>query len=166
MPHKPSKQDHARAFRNALSSDLEQASDLLKRQPDLIDYPVFGESESALHFFAVEKRADVVAWLIEHGADPNGIADDDTPLHGAASLGHDDVCKLLLEAGADPNGKDYSEETPLHKAATKGHLGIIESLLSSGADPSIRDMCDERPIDQALARKRDEIQALFDRHSK
>ena len=101
-----------------MSTDLEQAGELLNRQPELIDYPVYGDSEPALHFFAVEKRADVLAWLIEHGADPNGIADDDTPLHGASSLGHEDVCKLLLEAGADPNGKDHSDETPLHKAAT------------------------------------------------
>lgn len=49
-------------------------------------------------------------------------------------------------------------------AATKGHLAIIELLLLSGADPSIREMCDERPIDQTLPRKREEIQALFDRH--
>lgn len=155
----------AREFRYALATDLEVAESLFRKRPELIDYPVYGDSESALHFFATENRADIVAWLIDHGANPNGIADDNFPLHAACQLGHLEVCRVLLGAGAKPNLKDFVEETALHKASCTGRLEILELLLNSGADPSITEMCGELPVDQALPRKSDEVRSVFDRHA-
>ena len=164
MPKKPSMKENAYAFRHALTTDRDEAARLLKVHPELIDYPVFGESESALHFFAVENQVEIVRWLLSHRANPNGIAEDDSPLHGAAQLGHEAVCRDLLEAGADPNRVDSLEETALHKASTGGYTAVIQLLLDSGADPEITEMCGELPVDQALPRKRDEVHAVFDRH--
>ena len=82
----------ASEFRAALVSDLALASRLLLKHLSLIDHPVFGRTESALHFFATEKRADVARWLLSKGANPNGIATGDSPLHAAAQLGHREVC--------------------------------------------------------------------------
>jgi len=166
MPKKPSMKDIAYAFRHALTADRNEAARLLKVHPELIDYPVYGDSESALHFFSVENQIEIVTWLLSNGANPNGIAKDDSPLHNAAQLGHEAVCRYLLQAGADPNRLDSFEETALHKASASGRTTIIELLLASGADPTITEMCGQLPIDQALPRKRDEVHAIFERNAR
>lgn len=165
MPKKPSIKESAYAFRHALTSDLGEASRLLKADPELIDCPVFGESESALHFFSVENQLEIVRWLLSHRSNPDGISEESTPLHGAAQLGHLAVCRCLLEAGADPNVRNFLDETALHKASAGGYTEIITLLLESGADPLIPEMCGELPIDQALPRKRDEVRAIFDQYA-
>ena len=157
--------EEACAFRRALTADRGEAGRLLKAHPELIDCPVFGGSESALHFFSVENELEIVRWLLSHRANPDGIGEDDSPLHGAARLGHAAVCRDLLEAGADPNRIDSLEETALHKASAGGYTEVIELLLDSGADPSIAEMCGELPVDQALPRKRDEVRETFERYA-
>lgn len=165
MPKKISMAEIAHQFRGELASDFTRAGVLLGSHPQLIDYPVYGDSESALHFFATENRADVVRWLLSRGASPNGIAEDDFPLHAAAQLGHREVCELLVNAGAGLDLRDSGGETALHKASSGGHCEIIRMLLVSGADPSITEMCGEKPIDQALPRKWDQVRAEFESHT-
>jgi ankyrin repeat protein len=152
-------------FRAALVSDLVLAARLLEKHPNLIEHPVYGRSETALHFYATENRADVVRWLLSKGAKPNGIATGDSPLQAAAQLGHVDVCRALIQAGSDLNLQDDLGETPLHKASRGGYLEVITALLEAGADPSIAEPLGELPIDQALPRKRDQIRAVFDAHA-
>ena len=162
---KTSEAELAVEFRNALANDLTKAKSFLRKYPQMIDHPVYGKSESALHFFAVENRSDVVAWLLLHGAKADGIGSRSFPLHEATQLGNLEICRKLLGANANPNLKDSLDETALHKASSSGHLEIIELLLDSGADPTILDSCDELPIDQALPRKRAEIQSIYRRHA-
>ncbi len=166
MSKKPSTEQLALEFRTALVTDFSVATRLLVKHPGLLDSPVYGRSETALHFYATENLADVVRWLLSKGAKPNGIATGDSPLHAAAQLGHIDVCRALIQAGADLNLQDDLGETPLHKASSGGYLEVITALLEAGADPSIAEPCGELPIDQALTRKRDKILALFDSHTK
>ena len=156
--------ENAYEFRSALASDFALAESLLKNRPELIDHAVFGDSESALHFFATENQIEIVDWLIDHNATPNGTSDDDSPLHAASQLGHLEICRILVEAGANLDSKDLLDETPLHKASGGGHIKILELLLNSGADPSIPEMCGELPIDQALPRKIVGIRAIFNRN--
>lgn len=162
---KATKSELAIEFRHALATDLTKAESFLRKHPIAIDSPVFGDSESALHFFAVENRPEVVGWLLAHGAKSNGIGSRSFPLHEAAQLGNLEVCLSLLGAGANPNLQDCLDETALHKASGSGRLEIIELLLSSGADPTIPETCGELPIDKALPRKRAEILAMFERHA-
>jgi ankyrin repeat protein len=165
MPKKPSIEELASGFRAALVSDLASAARLLVKHPGLIDHPVHGRSESALHFFATENRPDLVRWLLSKGANPNGAAPGDSPLHAAARLGHGEVCQALIQAGADPDLQDKLGETPLHKASSGGHVEVLTALLDAGADSSIVEPCGESPVDQALPRKRDRIRAVFDAHT-
>jgi ankyrin repeat protein len=162
---KTSVSDTAYQFRHWLANDLAKAEPILKKHPELINQAVYGDSESALHFFSVENRSDVITWLIARGANPNGIASDSFPLHEAAQLGNIEICRLLVEAGADPNLQDFVGETSLHKAASHAYVEIIELLLDFEADPTIRGMCDELPIDQSPPRKRAKVQAAFDQHA-
>ena len=165
MPENPNMEETANEFRCLLAADLPRAGSLLALQPSLINYPVYGSSESALHYFATENRPDIVAWLLAHGANPNGIKDGDSPLHAAAQLGHQDACRALIEAGADLDRRDSLGETALHKASSGGYVEIIRTLLDAGADPSITETCGEAPIDQALPRKRDQVRAVFATHT-
>ena len=87
MPKSNLPEDASYAFRHALLEDRHEADRMLKFRPYLIDEPVYGASESALHFFAIENEQEIVSWLITRGANPNGIADDNSPLISAAGLG-------------------------------------------------------------------------------
>src|SRR3546814_2676906 len=65
---------------------------------------------------------DVVAWLIEAGADPDAIVpDDETPLINAAREGHLQTVQYLVEHGADVNlgvTADFGEwRSPLNQAS-------------------------------------------------
>jgi len=106
MLKKPSMKEIAYEFRATLTSDFAVAESFLQNRPELIDHPVFGDSESAIHFFATENHGGIVTWLIDHNACPNGISDDDSPLHAASQLGHLGIYRLPLKAGADPNCKE------------------------------------------------------------
>jgi ankyrin repeat protein len=162
---KTSVSDTAYEFRHWLANDLLKAEPILKQYPELINQAVYGDSETALHYFSVENRVDVVTWLLSRGANPNGIASDSFPLHEAAQLGNIEICRILIEAGADPNLPDFIGETALHKASSHAYVEIIDLLLDFGADPTIREMCGELPIDQAPPRKRAKVQAAFDQHA-
>ena len=65
----------------------------------------------ALHKASIFGKEDIVALLLEAGAEPNcccksetGVRDV-TPLHFAAHAGHVQVVELLLAKGADPERK-------------------------------------------------------------
>ena len=65
-----------------------------------------------LHFAARKNLPDVVALLIELGADPMGNdAGGITPLHAAIASGHPDVVRQLLSAGADPSVRDGTHDS-------------------------------------------------------
>ncbi len=153
-------------FRNALQNNLDEAAQILKKNPQLIHAPVYGKTETALHFFAVENQLETVSWLLSKGAKPDGLDSDETPLIVTSQLGHTDICKTLLDAGANPNFIDELDETPLFKACAGGHLEVIKLLLSAGADPNYTNDLNETPQSHALPRKHEEICSLLSKHGR
>src|SRR5262249_49926779 len=84
---------------------------------------------------------EVIAYLIEHGADPRAASRSGwTPLHGAAQVpdGGTDVVKLLLDHGAAVDARDASGWTPLHIAPRQDAAGAIRALLARGASLEAR----------------------------
>lgn len=74
------------------------------------------------------------AVLHEYGADLNGGAKVNTPLHGAVLGGHPEMAQWLLEHGATPNLPDYAGKTPLQLAEQYGRTAVAE-VLRGVADP-------------------------------
>jgi ankyrin repeat protein len=94
---------------------------------------------SALHLAAYFGRLEVARMLLERGADPNSVAQNQsrvTPLHSAVAGGHRDLAGLLLALGSSPNAVQQGGFTPLHAAARSGDEGTVGLLLLRGADAS------------------------------
>ena len=78
-------------------------------------HPQFGITP--LTWAAVNDQRQMVAHLLDQGADPNALnTDGGTALHASAFFGRSDIVELLIEQGAIVNAKNYNGETPLHNA--------------------------------------------------
>lgn len=92
------------------------------------------DEDTPLYVAAVDGRADTVAALLAHGADPNEGSPQGTPLCAAACWGHADVVRALLAAGADPRRAIEGDYTPLEWAVLGLHEDVAVALLEAGAD--------------------------------
>ena len=122
------------------------------RDPTNFDY-VTKSDQTALFWAAAEGHAEVVAELIEFGADFRRTLESGfTPLLFAARAGHLDVVRTLIAAGADASERiDPSPDwrlvgygaklrpgaTALHVAAENGNFELAAFLLDAGVDPNI-----------------------------
>ncbi|KAI1112084.1 ankyrin repeat-containing domain protein [Nemania sp. NC0429] len=121
------------------------------------------EGKTALFEAITAGRADIVASLLDHGANPNlpgpkhmlwpstyqpkclqvllarGADFKKTPgiMELAASINKIDSVRLLLKAGVDPNAKKDGTYTPLCTSIRDNHADIFHLLLANGADPNI-----------------------------
>ncbi|MFV1987946.1 MAG: ankyrin repeat domain-containing protein, partial [Gemmatimonadota bacterium] len=114
---------------------------------------------TALHYAVRDGHRDVVAALVDAGADVDlrTGGDDSTPLVIAAVNGHYDLAMYLLEQGADPNLVSEDGAGPLYAAIANrwapkalypqptafkqqqaSYLDFMGALLDAGADPNTR----------------------------
>uniref|UniRef100_A0A061RCC6 Ankyrin unc44 n=1 Tax=Tetraselmis sp. GSL018 TaxID=582737 RepID=A0A061RCC6_9CHLO len=98
--------------------------------------PVSSEDKSSLHLACEQDDTEMIALLLEKGADPN-LRDLHamTALHYAVEEGSLEAVRLLLAGGADPtlgNSVIGMDSTPLHAAVSQGKHGIAEALLATG----------------------------------
>ncbi|KAK3316864.1 ankyrin repeat-containing domain protein [Apodospora peruviana] len=77
-------------------------------------------------------NTEIIAMLLDHGADPNATGfETQTPLHLAAEKNREDIAlQLLAHNDMNANIADESGRTALHVAARLGYVGMIEFLLS------------------------------------
>ena len=130
--------------------------------------------DEPLHYAAVgsptssrwhpERQADVIAYLIRVGANPNATDRDDvTPLHRAVRTRCAEAVRVLLVHGADVRATNGNGSTPLHLAVnTTGRGGtglqsaraqqreIIHLLLTHGAHRSDTDERGQALIDRLI----------------
>jgi ankyrin repeat protein len=88
-----------------------------------------------LHDAALGGHRDLVALLLDHGADPEAreAESGSTPLYVAASMGRLEVVELLLARGAVVNAANKSGATPLHAAMANGFGQVAAVLRAHGA---------------------------------
>ena len=121
----------------ARQGDLERVRLLLRTYPDEI---LTGARErTALIEAIIAGHTDIVALLLQNGADPNGeskVSVDQghvLPLHAAVRSGRPAILAMLLAAGADVEGRDKAENTALIIAASSGSEEMLLALLAGGA---------------------------------
>ena len=93
--------------------------------------------------------------LLEHGADVDPVAEDETPFLSAVKTSHFASARVLLEHGADPDFRDSRGMTALHymlkKSSAPEHFAL---LLRHGARGDVPN-ADGETAASLLARKRD-----------
>lgn len=123
-----------------------------------------------LHYAADANRwdptgqADVIACLIQAGADPNAVDRSGvSPLHRAVRTRSEPAVRTLLDGGANPRQPNQAGSTPLHLAvqttgrggsgteeARRQQAAIIRLLLERGASLLDRD-ANGKTVEQAAA---------------
>ncbi len=91
-----------------------------------------------LHYAAFFGTAEAAAALLEHGADPGAVAENDMrvqPLHSAAAVDANETARLLLDAGADPNAEQEGGFKPIDAAVQNSNHELRVLLIERGADP-------------------------------
>lgn len=114
----------------ARDGDLVEAKMLLECNPCLAKYSTFGGLNSPLHFAAAKGHNEIVALLLENGADVNSRNYcGQTALMQACRYGHWEVIQTLLLFRCNVTRADYlSGRTALHFAAVNGHVRCIRLL--------------------------------------
>lgn len=105
------------------------------------------DRSTALHY-AVYNGVEMVAILLDHGADPSIInVKSQSALHMACGLGYLDVAEKLIDTlgkqSAEVNTSLEEGKTPLQIAAESGHLDIVKLLLSRSDDLSVQTALDD-----------------------
>ncbi len=129
-------------FRAAMGGDVDYVKGLIVQgaNPNSSD----SQGMSALAIACQDDNAEVVNYLLDHGADVNahggkGEVTDRTALMAAASNGaHIKIVHLLVDRGADVNTRGELGWTALIWAAREGDIECVKYLLGKGADPRIK----------------------------
>lgn len=106
---------------------------------------------------AAEQVFEVLAALLDHGADPNEEMEGRAPLHSAALNGALDICRLLVAKGADVNLTDSDGSTPLHAAAVWKRAAVCAYLVEAGADMEARNEFRSTAMDYAIGEGDDDV---------
>lgn len=116
----------------ARDGDLVEAKMLLDCNPCLAKYSTFGGLNSPLHFAAAKGHNEIVALLLENGADVNSKNYcGQTALMQACRYGHWEVVQTLLLFRCNVTRADYlSGRTALHFAAVNGHVRCIRLVVA------------------------------------
>lgn len=147
---------------------LVDAGELEALKPVILDKPERvglrdGSGWTPLHHAAYRDHPEIISFLIDHGADPNAVAEGEcAPIHMVATDGSPDAAKRLTTAGADPSLPDDSGATPLHYAVLPGRTEMVSFLLEAGAQPNMKNAQQQTPLDVAQRMGHEEIVTLLE----
>ncbi|XWS48413.1 hypothetical protein CRYUN_Cryun13aG0074200 [Craigia yunnanensis] len=116
----------------ARDGDLVETKMLLGCNPCLAKYSTFSGLNSPLHFAAAKGHNEIVALLLENGADVSSRNYcGQTALMQACRYGHWKVVQTLLLFRSNVTRADYlSGRTALHFAAVNGHVRCIRLVVA------------------------------------
>ena len=149
-------------FPLSAQGDLVQVRNLFESH-DLINIEERGELAATPLIVATSNgHADVVAFLLQHGADKNAVNErDQTPLMLAAANGHVEIIDLLVAAGAKTEASDSVGTTALMYAATWGQREAVQRLLNLGADLYAETNDGETALTHALEKRKYDVADLL-----
>ncbi len=126
-----------------------------------------GRSQSPLYTAIQSGKSDIVAYLLEKGADPNAEIYSYSPLATAIASYNDNwkpVAELLLAKGAKIEATDTEGQSILTRTLGNGGSAQKEKiawLLSKGADINARNRYGKTALETALAGSSSEVVALI-----
>jgi ankyrin repeat protein len=149
-------------FCACITGDLESVKRLLAKDPSLVR--THHAYRTPLYFAVREDQVEVAAFLLDHGADPVGLAVNDSLLQIARDRGYTEMGKLLEAKyatlhGASPKGEALAAAIRAQDLAkVKGSLDAAPELLHAG------DQRGNQPIHWAtMTRQLDVIDELLAR---
>lgn len=111
-----------------------------------------------LHSAASLGKAELIALLLDKGADINARAKDgSTPLHLAVKRSHPAAVKLLFARGANPAAKDQEGNAPVHIAAELFTPDMLKVLVDMGTSVNARNNQNWTPLHLAANRGKREV---------
>lgn len=131
-PKDPPLEDYTEFYGAILHGEYETVERLLKKYPTLVswEFNFGGYQGDPLMTAALSDSPDIVALLLEAGAEPNYYANDGmTPLMVAVQHERTRIVEQLLKAGADVTKKTESESTVLHYLGQFPNPEIADLLL-------------------------------------
>jgi ankyrin repeat protein len=91
-----------------------------------------------------KKNKEIVEFLLNHGADPNGpIPRLNSPPLPLAAEGDGEIARLLIEHGANVKGRNQRMRTALHLT---GSAELAQLLIAKGADINVKDESGWTPL--------------------
>jgi uncharacterized protein len=145
------------------SSDLQQASRLIEREPALARarnqngvsalmqavyenkpeiVAVLRNAVSELDLYEAAAVGDVAclhSLLGKDSAQVNSLSSDGfAPLHLACFFRQPEAAQVLLAAGADPNAVSTHRISIIHSAAASRDSALVKLVLAAGADPNVQ----------------------------
>ncbi|KAK1399557.1 E3 ubiquitin-protein ligase XBAT33 [Heracleum sosnowskyi] len=116
----------------ARDGDFIEAKMLLDCNPCLAKYSTFGGLNSPLHFASAKGHIDIVALLLDIGADVNSRNYcGQTALMQACRYGHWEVVQTLMLFRCNVTRADYlSGRTALHFSSVNGHVRCIRLVVA------------------------------------
>jgi hypothetical protein len=137
----------------AAEGEVVEAMELLANAGLAVDAPDSSGRVSPLVSAVWHNKPNAVSWLLDHGANVEGIAErpNPTPLAYAAEMGSLELVKLLVEHGADVNvrffaGTDEDHEVPLTPLMRcERYPEITDYLRANGAVDVLSDEDSAKP---------------------
>lgn len=120
------------------------------------------EGNTILHLACQKGFRDLVALLIENGADIEAVNNKGyTPLHLACKHNRKDEAQVLIKNNADIEAEDTFGRTPLHLVCKKGHKDMAKFLIDKGADIEATTYHTETPLILACVKRDVDLAVLL-----
>lgn len=144
----PARRGGLQIERALVSGDLQDLKDAIgDAHPDTVH--VHPTGEVLIHYAIGLAPPQMIASLIELGADVNYIANDGFPAlvnaihHTDPAEERREVVRVLIDAGADLERVGINGYRPIHCAAMTEDAQLVRMLLDAGADPHSRTTVDD-----------------------